>query len=619
MDLYGFYTGKIFDAHKFLGCTLQGNGAVFRTFAPAAERIAVIGEFNGWNETEMKRICDRNFWECEISGVKPGQMYKYRIYQRDGQWIDHCDPYGYGMELRPNCASIVRDLRAYTFGDQKWMNNRSDCREKPLNIYEIHAGSWRTNKEDENGWYTYTELADILIPYLKEYGYNYIELMPLSEHPSDESWGYQSTGFFAPTSRYGTADQLKEMVDKLHQAEIGVILDFVPVHFAVDGYALANYDGTALYEYPNQDVGRSEWGSCNFIHSRGEVRSFLQSCASYWMEEYHVDGLRMDAISNMIYWQGDKARGVNKNAVEFLQCMNQGLKERHPGILLAAEDSTSYGRVTKAVWEGGLGFDYKWDMGWMNDTLDYFRTDPLFRGGAYHKLTFSMMYYPEENYLLPLSHDEVVHGKATIVQKMNGQYEEKFPQARALYMYMYAHPGKKLNFMGNELGHLREWDEKRELDWDMLKYPNHDSFHRFIKDLNHLYLEHPELWEWDYKPEGFRWIDCHQEERCIYAIERSSQDKKLTALFNFSGVEQKNYSFDAEEGVYEAILNSEQDIYGGQIMEKKRWKTEKGKLTVDLPAFGAVFLEKTVDNTQKKADKKGAAETDVLSIKETDK
>lgn len=308
MDLYGFYTGKIFDAHKFLGCTLQGNGAVFRTFAPAAERIAVIGEFNGWNETEMKRICDRNFWECEISGVKPGQMYKYRIYQRDGQWIDHCDPYGYGMELRPNCASIVRDLRAYTFGDQKWMNKRSDCREKPLNIYEIHAGSWRTNKEDENGWYTYTELADILIPYLKEYGYNYIELMPLSEHPSDESWGYQSTGFFAPTSRYGTADQLKEMVDKLHQAEIGVILDFVPVHFAVDGYALANYDGTALYEYPNQDVGRSEWGSCNFIHSRGEVRSFLQSCASYWMEEYHVDGLRMDAISNMIYWQGDKAR-----------------------------------------------------------------------------------------------------------------------------------------------------------------------------------------------------------------------------------------------------------------------------------------------------------------------
>lgn len=592
MDLYGFYTGKIFDAHKFLGCTLKGNGAVFRTFAPAAERISVIGEFNGWQETQMQRICDGNFWECEIEDVKPGQMYKYRIYKRGGQCVDHCDPYGYGMELRPNCASIVRDLGSYTFDDQEWMNKRSDCREKPLNIYELHAGSWRTNQEDENGWYTYAELADILIPYLKEYGYNYIELMPLSEHPSDESWGYQSTGFFAPTSRYGTAEQLKEMVDKLHQAEIGVILDFVPVHFAVDGYALANYDGTALYEYPHQDVGRSEWGSCNFIHSRGEVRSFLQSCASYWMEEYHVDGLRMDAISNMIYWQGDKARGVNKNAVEFLQYMNQGLKERHPGILLAAEDSTSYGKVTKASWEGGLGFDYKWDMGWMNDTLDYFRTDPLFRGGAYHKLTFSMMYYPEENYLLPLSHDEVVHGKATIVQKMNGQYENKFPQARALYMYMYAHPGKKLNFMGNELGHLREWDEKRELDWDMLKYPNHDSFHRFIKDLNHLYLEHPELWKWDYKPEGFRWIDCHQEERCIYAMERRYQDKKLIAVFNFSGVEQNGYSFDVEDGVYEAILYSNQDIYGGIETEKKCWKTEKKKLKVDLPAFSAVFLEK---------------------------
>lgn len=599
MDLYGFYTGKIFDAHKFLGCTLQGDGAVFRTFAPAAERITVIGEFNGWNETEMNRVCDRNFWECKIAGVKPGQMYKYRIYRRDGQWIDHCDPYGYGMELRPNCASIVRDLHAYTFGDSQWMNKRSDCKEKPLNIYEIHAGSWKTNKEDENGWYSYTELADILIPYLKEYGYNYIELMPLSEHPCDESWGYQSTGFFAPTSRYGTADQLKEMVDKLHQAEIGVILDFVPVHFAVDGYALASYDGTALYEYPHQDVGRSEWGSCNFIHSRGEVRSFLQSCASYWMEEYHVDGLRMDAISNMIYWQGDKARGVNKNAVEFLQYMNQGLKERYPGILLAAEDSTSYGGVTKAVKDGGLGFDYKWDMGWMNDTLDYFRCDPLFRGGAYHKLTFSMMYYPEETYLLPLSHDEVVHGKATIVQKMNGQYEKKFPQARALYMYMYAHPGKKLNFMGNELGHLREWDEKRELDWDMLKYPVHDSFHHFIRDLNRLYLEHPELWKWDYRPEGFRWIDCHQEERCIYAVERSSGDQKLTALFNFSGVEQKKYAFDAEEGVYEAILDSEQDIYGGQAMGKKCWETKDGKLTVDLPAFSAVFLVKTADKRKK--------------------
>ncbi|MCI9271264.1 MAG: 1,4-alpha-glucan branching protein GlgB [Dorea sp.] len=600
MDLYGFYTGKIFDAHRFLGCILQGNGAVFRTFAPAAERITVIGEFNGWKEMEMQRICDRNFWECEIPEVKPGQMYKYRIYKRGGQCVDHCDPYGYGMELRPNCASVVRDLRAYSFGDKEWMDRRSDCREKPLNIYEMHAGSWKTNKADENGWYTYTELADILIPYLKEYGYNYVEFMPLSEHPSDESWGYQSTGFFAPTARYGTADQLKEMVDKLHQAEIGVILDFVPVHFAVDGYALAHYDGTALYEYPHQDVGRSEWGSCNFIHSRGEVRSFLQSCASYWMEEYHVDGLRMDAISNMIYWQGDKARGVNKNAVEFLQYMNQGLKERHPGILLAAEDSTSYGKVTKAAWEGGLGFDYKWDMGWMNDTLDYFRTDPLFRGGAYHKLTFSMMYYPEENYLLPLSHDEVVHGKATIVQKMNGQYENKFPQAKALYMYMYAHPGKKLNFMGNELGHLREWDEKRELDWDMLKYPVHDSFHRFIKDLNQLYLEHPELWQWDYKPEGFRWIDCHQEERCIYAMERSNGYKKMIAVFNFSGVEQKAYSFESEDGVYEAALYSEQDIYGGTEMGKLRFETKKGNVTMDLPAFSAVFLVKAANEVKGK-------------------
>ena len=592
MDFYGFYTGKIFDAHHYLGCRLQGEKAVFRTYAPAADKVTVIGEFNEWQDTEMSRVCDQNFWECEIEGVKPGQMYKYRIYRKDGQAIDHCDPYGYGMELRPNSASIVRDLCRYQFKDQRWMKKRTDCKDRPLNIYELHAGSWKKNAENENGWYTYTELADLLIPYLRENGYNYIELMPLNEHPSDESWGYQSTGFFAPTSRYGTADQLKEMVDKIHQADIGVILDFVPVHFAVDGYGLADYDGTPLYEYPHWDISRNEWGSCNFNHSRGEVRSFLQSCANYWMEEYHVDGLRMDAISNIIYWQGNKERGVNKNAVEFLKCMNKGLKELHPGILIAAEDSTAYEKVTSPVSEGGLGFDYKWDMGWMNDTLHYFQTDSLFRGGMYHHLTFSMMYFPEENYLLPLSHDEVVHGKATIVQKMFGQYDMKFPQAKALYMYMYAHSGKKLNFMGNELGHLREWDEKREMDWDILRFPVHNAFHRFMKDLNQLYLHDPAFWKWDYKPEGFRWIDCHQESRCIYAMERRSENEKIIAVFNFSGIEQKEYSFDVEEGIYDAILSSEQDIYGGTQTKKMFWEAKGGKITIDLPAYSAVYLKK---------------------------
>lgn len=590
MDIYGFYTGKIFDAHHFLGCKAEDTGAVFRTFAPAAERISVIGEFNQWMEAPMNRIGDQNFWECYIPNAQPGMMYKYRIYQKNGECVDHCDPYGYGMELRPNSASIIRNLNAYQFSDEEWMRKRSDCREKPLNIYEIHAGSWRENPMGKNGWYHYQELADILITYLKENGYNYVELMPLGEHPCDESWGYQSTGFFSPTSRYGTALELKEMVDRFHRNDIGVILDFVPVHFAVDNYALANYDGTALYEYPNQDVGDSEWGSKNFIHSRGEVRSFLQSCANYWMEEYHIDGLRMDAISRIIYWQGDPARGVNGNAVEFIRYMNQGLKERHPGILLAAEDSTSYPGVTKAVWEGGLGFDYKWDMGWMNDTLAYFQSAPEYRVRDYHKLTFSMMYYPEANYLLPLSHDEVVHGKATILQKMNGDYDRKFPQARAFYMYMYAHPGKKLNFMGNEIGQFREWDEKREMDWGLLAYPAHADFHQFMKALNIFYLENPALWAWDYREEGFQWIDCHQEERCVYAFKRRSREQELIAVFNFSDKEQKGYSLSAENGRYEVIFSSEAPCYGDYVTGNGM--VENGNLMLNLKPFSAIYIRK---------------------------
>ena len=471
MDFYGFYTGKIFDAYEYLGAHPDKDGTTFRTFAPAASRITVIGEFNDWQEWELNKTYDGNFWECYARGAKPGMMYKYRIYRQDGSCVEHCDPYGFGMELRPAFASIIRDLSHYKFKDSKWMQKRSVCKDKPLNIYELHFGSFKKPSEKADDWYTYVEMIDILIPYLRENDYNYIEIMPLSEHPCDESWGYQNTGFFSPTARYGTAEELMKFIDACHKNDIGVIMDFVPVHFAVDHYALADYDGTALYEYPHQDVGVSEWGSCNFMHSRGEVRSFLQSAANYWLSVYHVDGIRMDAISRIIYWQGEPARGVNNNAVDFIREMTRGLKTMHPTAMLSAEDSTSFEGVTKPVDQGGLGFDYKWDMGWMNDTLDYFRTAPEYRSRDYHKLTFSMMYYYNDDFLLPLSHDEVVHGKATIAQKMYGEYEEKFPQARAFYMYMYAHPGKKLNFMGNEIGQLREWDEKREQDWDILKYP----------------------------------------------------------------------------------------------------------------------------------------------------
>lgn len=561
MDMYGFYTGKVFDAYKYMGAHIEEDGVVFRTYAPNALKVELVGDFNNWEGTEMKRIEDGKFFECRVPNLKEGMLYKYRIYSKNGDCIEHCDPYGFGMELRPNTASIIRDLNEYKFDDDEWIKNRTDCKDKPLNIYEVHLGSWK--KKEGNTWYNYRELGDKLIPYVKEYGYNYIEIMPLSEHPCDESWGYQNTGFFSPTSRYGTATDLKSLINACHKNNIGVLMDFVPVHFAVDSFALANYDGEPLYEYSYDDIAISQWGSKNFMHSKGEVRSFLQSAANYWIEEYHFDGLRVDALSNIIYWQGDSNRGENKDAVDFIKGMNQGLKYMHPNIILAAEDSTAYPKVTAPIEEGGLGFDYKWDMGWMNDTLEYFKLHPYDRRRAYHKLTFSMMYFYSEHFLMPLSHDEVVHGKATIIQKMHGEYDDKFKQARALYMYMYAHPGKKLNFMGNEIGQFREWDEKKEQDWNLLEYPMHNKFHRFMRDLSLVYINHPALFENDYEIEGFNWVNCHEEEKCIYVFERICKDEKILALFNFSDAYHKGFEVPIEDKTLEILMDSSISEYGG--------------------------------------------------------
>ena len=590
MDFHGFYTGKIFDAYEYLGCHLCGEGAKFVTFAPYAKSVSVIGDFNGWSETPMRKAADGNFWEAEISGAKTGMKYKYRVCGADGRCVDHCDPYGFGMELRPKNASFIRDMYSYKFGDKDWLERRTDRKNEPLNIYELHLGSWKRKSDDENGRYGYSELADILIPYLKEYGYNYIELMPICEYPCDASWGYQVTGFFSPTSRYGTCDVLKSFVDKCHRNDIGVMLDFVPVHFAVDDYALSNYDGSALYEYPNNDVGYNEWGSRNFNHSRGEIRSFLQSCANYWIKEYHFDGLRMDAISRLIYWQGEESRGVNGNTLEFIKGMNAGLKALHPSVILAAEDSTTYPNITKPVENGGLGFDYKWDMGFMNDTLNFFKTAPEYRSRDYHKLTFSMMYFYSENYLLPLSHDENVHGKATIAQKMHGEYEDKFPQARAMYMYMYAHPGKKLNFMGGEIAQLREWDETRQQDWELLKYPIHDAFHNYIKALNRIYLDFPAMYALDYEPRGFKWIDCHLEEKCVYAFERRSGVQRIIAVFNFSDSTQDGFVLHIDNcSRIRLLLASDDEKYGGvsKFANEAVVATQNGEFSPSLPAFSA--------------------------------
>ncbi len=585
MDYYGFYIGEEFEAYKYLGAHLEGDGVTFRTFAPNAVGISVIGEFNGWTETPMNRIYDGNFWECRIAGAGTGDMYKYRIYKKDGTFTDHSDPYGFFAELRPNTASRVFELGGYCFHDKKWISKRSGFENKPINIYELHFGSWKKKSDEADDWYSYTELADLLIPYLQENGYNYVELMPLNEYPCDESWGYQATGFFSATSRYGNPDELRAFVDKCHQNNIGVIMDFVPVHFAVDDYALWNYDGTALYEYPHSDVGRSEWGSCNFMHSRGEVRSFLQSAAYFWLKEFHFDGLRMDAVSNLIYWQGNAERGENKSTIAFIRNMNSGLKKRLPDIMLIAEDSSAYSGVTKPVFEGGLGFDFKWDLGWMNDTLDYFRLPSAERSRHYHKLTFSMMYFYNEKYILPLSHDESVHGKATIVQKMNGEYAQKFPQVRAMYLYMLCHPGKKLNFMGGEIAQFREWDEKREQDWDLLQYPLHDAFHRYMQLLNTIYLENPALYADDYGAEGFVWLDCHNEEQCIYAFLRKGGGERLLAVFNFSD-QAMEYSLNLG-GIssLKLLVDSNEPRFGGDFGEPTLPRINGETATFGLTAF----------------------------------
>lgn len=597
MDIHQFFLGNAFDAHTYFGAHVTEQGVVFRTLAPNAAAVDLIWEGGDWEPIPMQRIHDGGVYELTVPEAVAGQMYKYRITPQnpDGDIIDHCDPYGFGMELRPNNASIIRDLSSYTFHDKKWLAQRGGHRKKPVNIYEVHLGSWRTNPNDSNGWYTYEEIAPKLVDYVKKAGYNYIEFMPLSEHPADCSWGYQNTGFFSPTSRYGTAHQLMQLVDTCHQAGIGVILDFVPVHFAVDGYALNHYDGTTLYEYPEKEDNYSEWGSCNFIHARGEVCSFLQSCANYWLSVFHFDGLRMDAVSRLIYWGGDASRGINPASITFLKRMNQGLHQLHPDSMLIAEDSTNYEGVTCPVEYGGLGFDYKWDMGWMNDTLNYFRTPPDERVNHYHKLTFSMMYYYSEKYILPLSHDENVHGKATVIQKMYGDYDDKFPQARALYMYMYAHPGKKLNFMGSELAQFREWDEKREQDWDILKYPMHDGFMHFMKKLCNMYLEIPSLSRWDDAPEGFRWLDCDSAlKRCYTMLRSCDGGAPVAAVFNLSDRVQDGYVLNIGQGKrLKLLLDSTEDRYGGCAPHYPGSMTadQNGNVKLSVPRYSAAYYE----------------------------
>lgn len=531
MNLHDFYVGQAFDAWKFFGAHPDEKdgkqGWMFRTYAPNALSIHLL-----LTESDtllpMEKIGTSGIWEVFVPDMTAGVSYLYRIVGANGREVDHTDPYAFQAEKRPDYASITCDLD-FTFHDQEWMDRRQIGYNSPVNVYEMHLGSWR--RKEDNEFLTYTEIADQLIGYLKDGHYTHVEFMPVTEHPVDESWGYQVSGFYAATSRYGTPAQFAELVDRLHQAGIGVFLDFVPVHFALDEYALAQFDGTALYEYPSQDTGHSEWGSRNFNYYRGEIRSFLQSSADFWIEAYHVDGLRMDAISNAIYWQGNATRGVNEGAVEFIQNMNEGLSKRFPNVLKIAEDSTSFLKVTAPVQYDGLGFDYKWDLGWMNDTLSFFQCDSAFRGQEIGKLTWTMDYFYNELFALPLSHDEVVHGKKSILDKMPGDYEDKFRQARLLYLYMFASPGKKLNFMGYEFGHFAEWSEQHQLDWNLLGYPAHEELFNYIRALNLLYLNTPAMYEQDYNPSCFRYVKTNKSE--VLAFERRGEEQRILAVFNF--------------------------------------------------------------------------------------
>ena len=610
-----YYKGQALDAYDYFGahpCVEKGvKGVRFTTFAPHAEKIQVIGSFDDWSckGHQMKRKDKEGIWSIFVGGAKVGDMYKYRVTQATGRLVDKMDPYAFYSELRPNTASIVVDLNYKKWSDEKWLAARDKNFDKPVNIYELHIGSWR--KDEDVEWVNYKAIAKELIAYVKENNFTHIELMPLNEHPFDGSWGYQCSGYFSATSRYGTPEDLMYLVNACHKAGIGVIMDFVPVHFVRDDFSLSYFDGTPLYEYEKAVDADSQWGTANFNLWKEEVRSFLMSAAAFWIDKYHFDGLRMDAISNVIFWHGNKELGANTGAIDFVKRMNWNLSQKFHGVMLIAEDSSDYPNVTKSTLDGGLGFDYKWDLGWMNDTLKYLEKDPVYRKWHHNNITFSMAYFYSEKFIMEFSHDEVVHGKKTIVDKIWGTYEQKFSQLRTLYLYMFTHPGKKLNFMGNELAHFREWDETKECDWFLLKYPVHDAFHKYFAKLGEIYKKTPTLYEKEYDWQSFQWIDADNADENMFTYKRVSEDREYIIILNFSPNTYKAHTFGVGyAGTYNEIINTESDVFGGAITEKQKVKSVKGEcnkqpftITVNVPPFGGIMLEHKVTKTKKKTTK----------------
>ena len=612
MAEYLFHEGTNYHSHKFLGSFLEGDSCTFRVWAPNAKRVFVTGEFCSWypHTYEMKKINDRGIYEIQVPGVSEFDAYKYVIVTHSGLELWKADPYAKHAETRPLTASKVYTLPEYKWKDKKWMDNRTVPYHQPMNIYEVHLGSWKHNEEGKE--LSYRELAHRLVEYVKEMNYTHVELLPVTEYPYDKSWGYQATGYFSPTSRYGTPEDFMYFVDIFHQNNIGVILDWVPGHFTKDAHGLYEFDGTPCYEYSDtRKMEHEGWGTRVFDYGRNEVKSFLTSSAVSWIEDYHIDGIRVDAVSSMIFLnycrdEDKSARNIyggfeNLEAIDFIKNLNLYVKENYPGVSMIAEESTSYPKVTAAVEHGGLGFDFKWNMGWMNDSLDYLETDPFFRKGVHNKFTFSMHYAFSENFILPISHDEVVHGKKSLLDKSPVPYEDKFANLKAFLGYMYAHPGKKLAFMGIDIAQFIEWDEERELDWLLMLYPKHVFTHRYVKELNKYYKTTPALWENDSDWDGFRWHVVDDNNNNVFAFSRKDRSgKEVLVVSNFSNQVLKNYEIGVDTwGSYKIALNSDAKKYDGIAVSNRNLKTinkEKNEfkytLSLNIPPYATMYIEK---------------------------
>ena len=624
---YLFHQGKNYRSYEFMGAhPLPGKakGVVFRVWAPQAEKVSLVAEFNGWNPeaTPLTRLeDDPSIWEATVMEMKTGDLYKYAITADTGKVTMKADPFAFEAEAgsivdgHQYASRVSRLAKSFRWGDKRWMTKRDKQNPYriPMNIYEVHLGSWR--RKEDGSYYTYRELADVLIPYVKEMGYTHMELLPVMEHPFDGSWGYQVTGYYSVTSRYGSPEDFKYFINLAHKNHIGVILDWVPAHFPKDEHGLYEFDGHPLYEdsMPTR-MEHKGWGTRAFDFGRGEVLSFLISNAFFYCDIYHIDGIRIDAVAAMLYLDYDREDGEwmpninggreNLEAIHFLRQMNHDVLKNFPGVFTVAEESTAWPMVTKPPQDGGLGFNFKWNMGWMNDTLSYFETDPLFRRGSHNKLTFAITYAYSENFILPISHDEVVHGKRSMVDKMPGEYDNKFAGLRSFFVYMMTHPGKKLTFMGAEFGQFIEWNEKQELDWLLLDYDNHRKLQDFVRDLNQLYLDSPAIWETDDRWDGFRWIDADNCDDNVYTYLRLDLDhkkkKNLLIALNLSGVDYTDFWIGVPaKGKYTVRIDSDAPAYSGRgLRQETVYTSEEGDcngqpqhISLSLPAFSGIVLE----------------------------